>query len=276
MLLPVQCGSWQREHVGVSSTRTCLRKSQVLSFPCRIYVLTGFLFWSLHNPALGDATAPLYCAILFNAMNILLNYLFVSKWRLLGIVQGVPILTAVAQTVSLIPLLHMLRKRLGTFVSVTDSPRNKKIVTISETLMSILASLRQYFLAGVYLMARSLVRVVTTSYCTRYAVRESILSHWMVLSHLISCCSVISTGIARTGRGKLVYNLISNRTMGNNDVRVDCNCYPICLGSTTTTASSYFATEPFCEPFISTWNLCVLCMLSCLDNLGSSNCGRIF
>ena len=185
VLPQVQCGSWQREHVEVSNTRTCLRKSKVCRFHAVISVLTAFIFWSLHNPALGEATAPLYCAILFNAMNILLNYLFVSKWRLLGIVQGVPILTTVAQTLSLIPLLLVLRKRLGTFVSVTDSPRNK-IATISETLMAILASLRQYFQAGVYLMARSLVRVVTTSYCTRYAVRRK----YRILMFDYLCCHI--------------------------------------------------------------------------------------
>ena len=113
---------------------------------------------------------PLYCALLFNGLNILLNYLFVTKWQMVGILRGVPLLTTVAQTFALIPFLHQLHKRVS-FLPFLDTR-----TTMTTTVSDLVDPFRRYCKAGMYLLGRSMVRISAISYCTRYAVRLSVSS----------------------------------------------------------------------------------------------------
>jgi Na+-driven multidrug efflux pump len=130
-----------------------------------------FLFHLLKwEKGLGDATTPLYFALLFNGLNIVLNYLFVTKLQMVGIVRGVPLLTTVAQTLALIPLLLRLHKKVP-FLPFLDT-RTAMTMTVSD----LVDQFRRYCTAGIYLLGRSIVRLSAISYCTRYAVRLSVPS----------------------------------------------------------------------------------------------------
>jgi hypothetical protein len=87
---------------------------------------------------------------------------------MVGIVRGVPLLTTVAQTLALIPLLLQLHRRVP-FLPFLDT-RTAMTMTVSD----LVDQFRRYCKAGIYLLGRSVVRLSAISYCTRYAVRLSV------------------------------------------------------------------------------------------------------
>ena len=104
---------------------------------------------------LGDASTPLICALLFNVVNVLGDYLLIEKFKI-GI-AGTAIGTTIAQFVALVPLLILLNRRVAFW---------KKF-----NLESFGRYLARYGTAGVFLVGRSMARVAAVSYISRQSVR---------------------------------------------------------------------------------------------------------
>ncbi len=104
---------------------------------------------------LGDATTPMLCAILFNVVNIVGDYVLIEKVKI-GIV-GTALGTTIAQFVALIPLLVVLNRKVPYWMNIN--------------MRSFGRYLTRYGRAGVFLVGRSIARIAAVSYISRRSVR---------------------------------------------------------------------------------------------------------
>jgi Na+-driven multidrug efflux pump len=110
---------------------------------------------------LGDATTPMLCAILFNVVNMLGDYVLIEKVKV-GI-AGTALGTTIAQFVALIPLLTVLNQRVPFWMNIN--------------LKSFRRYLSRYGKAGIYLIGRSVARIAAVSYISRRSVRAAHIAH---------------------------------------------------------------------------------------------------
>lgn len=125
-------------------------KVQALSAPSATVLLIATNIYR----GLGDASAPLIGALVFNAINFLGDVVFID-WMRLGI-NGSALAGLIAQTLSLVPLLVMLNARV------------KIILRFSRDILSTFKDfISQYSRAAFLLLGRSVARIAAFSYCSR-------------------------------------------------------------------------------------------------------------
>jgi putative MATE family efflux protein len=102
---------------------------------------------------LGDTTTPLRYAIIFTALNAVLDPLFMFGWHwgAAGAAAG----TALAQYVALIPLLRALHRKVG--------------IDVFGQMGALKQSLQQYLSAGSLVLIRTFGKVLAYSVCARQA-----------------------------------------------------------------------------------------------------------
>ena len=105
---------------------------------------------------LGDATTPMFCAILFNIVNMIGDYVLIEKVKV-GI-AGTALGTTIAQFVALVPLLVILNRRVPYWMNLN--------------LKSFRRYLSRYGRAGIYLIGRSIARIAAVSYISRRSVSQ--------------------------------------------------------------------------------------------------------
>lgn len=106
---------------------------------------------------LGDATTPMLCAVLFNVVNMVGDYVLIEKVKV-GI-AGTALGTTIAQFVALIPLLVVLNQKVPYWMSINRRSFGRY--------------LSRYGRAGVFLVGRSIARIAAVSYISRRSVRSS-------------------------------------------------------------------------------------------------------
>ena len=116
---------------------------------CLIYLL-------LFNPVLpltgfGDTLTPLKCSVLLNIINYLLDPVMMFKLDLGA--GGVAAATAVAQTVAVVPLLWILKRRLN--------------FNIRGRWHDLSDSMIQHIKAGLFIMIQTMARIAAFTYCSR-------------------------------------------------------------------------------------------------------------
>eukprot|EP00547_Thalassionema_nitzschioides_P010682 CAMPEP_0194258092 /NCGR_PEP_ID=MMETSP0158-20130606/40577_1 /TAXON_ID=33649 /ORGANISM="Thalassionema nitzschioides, Strain L26-B" /LENGTH=543 /DNA_ID=CAMNT_0038997373 /DNA_START=75 /DNA_END=1706 /DNA_ORIENTATION=+ len=102
---------------------------------------------------LGDTRTPLFYSLMFTALNIVLDpiFIFTLKWGASGAAAG----TALAQYAALVPLLMALNRRVP--------------IRIWGQLKRLGSSLKAYLQAGSFVLFRTVAKVWTYSVCARHA-----------------------------------------------------------------------------------------------------------
>lgn len=102
---------------------------------------------------LGDTRTPLFYSLLFTALNIVLDpiFIFTWKWGASGAAAG----TALAQYAALVPLLMALNRRVP--------------IRVWGQLKRLGSSLKAYLQAGSFVLFRTVAKVWTYSVCARHA-----------------------------------------------------------------------------------------------------------
>jgi putative MATE family efflux protein len=140
--------------MGVSSTNE-MYQSAAGYLKVRAYGTPAATLWLVANGifrGLGDTKTPLLYSLLFTALNIILDpiFIFTLNWGAAGAAAG----TTVAQYVALVPLLIALHRKVPIAISSWSN---------------LAASLRQYVTAGTKVLIRTIAKVGCYAYCARQA-----------------------------------------------------------------------------------------------------------
>jgi putative MATE family efflux protein len=141
--------------MGVSSNGNPMYSSAAGYLKVRAYGTPAATLWLVANGifrGLGDTKTPLLYSLLFTALNIILDpiFIFTLNWGAAGAAAG----TTVAQYIALIPLLIALHRKVPIAISSWHN---------------LAASLRQYVTAGTKVLIRTIAKVGCYAYCARQA-----------------------------------------------------------------------------------------------------------
>ncbi|CAJ1916326.1 unnamed protein product [Cylindrotheca closterium] len=133
---------------------------------------------------LGDASTPLFCALLLNVVNLFSNFVFIG-WFKMGL-RGSAMSSAVSRTLALLPMFLILKKKIP------------KLNPFAQPLSAIVQGLSDYFKAGSLLMGRSIARITAFSYCSRQSAKlgPSAASSYSILYQLGFWATMLCEGLS--------------------------------------------------------------------------------